>query len=49
MQQDVGVTVPDELVVVRYVDAADPQRSARSGSVRVFADANTQVARGGAS
>ena len=49
MQQHVGVAVADELPVVRHVDAAQPQRPARRGAVRVFADADPQVARGAVS
>ena len=37
MQQHVGVAVTDKLSVVRHVDTPEPQRSAGSGAVRVFA------------
>jgi hypothetical protein len=46
MQQDVGVTVANETVIVRYIDAAQAQRPARFEAVRIFADADSQVSRG---
>jgi hypothetical protein len=42
--------MPDQPAIVRHVDAADPQRSARRDAVRILADANSQVeTRGGVS
>ncbi len=45
VQQHVGVTVPNELPVVRHLDAAEPQRSARLEAVRVFADSDAKASR----
>jgi hypothetical protein len=47
VQQGIGIAMADELPVVRYVDPAEAQRATGGGSVRVFADADTQVGRGG--
>jgi hypothetical protein len=49
MQQHVGVAVSDKLSVVRHVDAAEPERPARRGAMRVLANSNPQVTRGGVS
>jgi len=49
VQQDIGVAMADELLVMGHVDAAEAQRAAGSQAVRVFADADAQVGRGGVS
>ena len=47
VQQDVGVAVAEQMAVVRHVDAAQPQRSAGGGAVRVFAESDAEVGHGG--
>jgi hypothetical protein len=43
VQQDIRVAVPDQFSIVRHIDAAQPQRASRLGTVRIFADAYPQV------
>ncbi len=49
VQQHVGVAMTDKLPVVRHVDATQAQWAARDRTVRIFAESNTQVARGATS
>jgi hypothetical protein len=46
VQQNVGIAMADKLPVVRHVDAAQSQRSARRGAMRVFANADSQIRSG---
>ena len=45
MKQYIGITVADELTIVRHIDAADPQGAAGRGAVRVFAKSDAEGGR----
>jgi hypothetical protein len=46
VEQHIRIAVTDKLSVVGHIDAAQPQRPAGSSAVRIFANANAQIARG---
>ncbi len=46
VEEHVGIAVSDELARVGHVDATEAQGAAGGGSVRVFAEADSQVTRG---
>ena len=47
MEQYIGIAMADKLSVVGHIDTAQPQRPAGGCAVRIFAEANAQIARGG--
>jgi hypothetical protein len=40
MQQHIRIAMPNQKVIVRHIDATNPQRPAGGGAVRVFAEAD---------
>jgi hypothetical protein len=49
VEEHVGIAVTDKLSVMGHIDTAQPLRPAGGCAVRIFADANTEIARGGGS